>query len=562
MTPEPHAERLIDDRQLVAALQRVTARTALGAGAAELAAAITDELLGLLHVDAGAIFRFDGDEIVVVAGSAAPGRQVFTRGARFTVEPEMLAAEIRRTRAPARHATYDGDPSDAARRIRAIGHDVVIGAPVMLGSRTWGVVYVAATGAHRLPAGSEHELSLFAQLCAIAVASAEDRATLESQAVEQAALMRVAATALGEAGEPAVLRSVAEEGAALLGAAAAALLEDRDGAGFEVAAVWAAGPGAPAAGSAADLELAARVRTARAVVRVGDPDTTARTDEHVLGQPVGWAVPLEIGSAFWGVLLVAGDKGTPVPPDAAGRLQRFAQRSGLAIANARTRRELLEQAERVEELAAARRSLLIEVLGAEDRMRRQIADALHDDVLQELYAARMDLQRLDADDESLPRARVAVDAATRQLREAVGELHPAATASHDLQERLRATLDQGGDRAGFGHRLEFSATTPTGLDHVVPVVVRELVNNIVKHADATFVVVSVRDRGQELVVEVSDDGRGIAPGRVQDAVRQGHVGLASARERVEALGGRLHIDGRPGHGTRVRFELPRATAAG
>ena len=225
-------------------------------------------------------------------------------------------------------------------------------------------------------------------------------------------------------------------------------------------------------------------------------------------------------------------------------------------------RDRLEQAERVEELAAARRSLLVEVLGAEDRMRRQIADALHDDVLQELYAARMDLQRLDADDESLPRARVAVDAATRQLREAVGELHPAATASHDLQERLRATLDQGGDRAGFGHRLEFSATTPTGLDHVVPVVVRELVNNIVKHADATFVVVSVLDRGQELVVEVSDDGRGIAPGRVQDAVRQGHVGLASARERVEALGGRLDVDGRPGHGTRVRFELPRAAAAG
>ena len=100
MTPEPHAERLIDDRQLVAALQRVTARTALGAGAAELAAAITDELLGLLHVDAAAIFRLDGDEIVVVAGSAAPGRQVFTRGARFTVEPEMLAAEIRRTPRP------------------------------------------------------------------------------------------------------------------------------------------------------------------------------------------------------------------------------------------------------------------------------------------------------------------------------------------------------------------------------------------------------------------------------------------------------------------------------
>ena len=88
-------------------------------------------------------------------------------------------------------------------------------------------------------------------------------------------------------------------------------------------------------------------------------------------------------------------------------------------------------------------------------MRRQIGDALHDDVLQELYAARLDLAGAGEDAEASHRARVAVDAAARQLRDAVGDLHPAVSWTHGLESRLRAVLEQGGERAGFGTASTF-----------------------------------------------------------------------------------------------------------
>jgi PAS domain S-box-containing protein len=223
--------------------------------------------------------------------------------------------------------------------------------------------------------------------------------------------------------------------------------------------------------------------------------------------------------------------------------------------------ELRERAEEVSQLASARRFLLVEVLQGEERMRRQIADALHDDVLQELYAARLDLDQVAEDAEAVPRARAAVEAATRRLRDAVGDLHPAAASTHGLESRLRSVLEQGGDRAGFGHRLTVGAHAPSSVDELAVALLREFVHNAVKHAGATFLVVDVHDEGDVVVLEVSDDGRGMPPGRPSEALRSGHIGLASSRERVEAIGGRFELHSRPGEGVRIRVELPRGAPA-
>jgi PAS domain S-box-containing protein len=434
------------------------------------------------------------------------------------------------------------------------------------------------------------------------------------------------------------------------------------------------------------------VRERRAVVAVGDPDATAQGDvagPRALGHPVGWGAPLEIEGQLWGALVVAGEPGLPVPTDAAGRLERFANLSALAVAGVEARAALLRQvvetqqfaalverssdfialadpsgrvmyvnpaglrlvgldgleeartlttrdfvmpdqaedvsqrgraamaaagswegefelrhfqtgeaipvsansvviahpvtgetvlvgtiqrdlrerkaaevqlrrrAEEVEELAAARRFLLVEALSAEERMRRQIGDALHDDVLQELYAAKQDLDDVTGDDEALHRARVAVEAAGRQLRETVRDLHPAVSWTRDLEARLRSILEEGRVRAGFAIRLDFAGGTAGGADDLILALARELVQNVVKHANAKSVAVKVHEEDHGVVLEVVDDGRGMAPERPADALRAGHIGLASARERVEALGGRFDLMSEPGAGTRVRVVVPR-----
>jgi two-component system NarL family sensor kinase len=60
----------------------------------------------------------------------------------------------------------------------------------------------------------------------------------------------------------------------------------------------------------------------------------------------------------------------------------------------------------------------------------------------------------------------------------------------------------------------------------------------------------------ELVLQVDDDGRGIAPYDVATALARGHIGLASCAERAEALDGTFRISGEPGRGTTVRITLP------
>jgi two-component system NarL family sensor kinase len=98
-------------------------------------------------------------------------------------------------------------------------------------------------------------------------------------------------------------------------------------------------------------------------------------------------------------------------------------------------------------------------------------------------------------------------------------------------------------------------------DQLVLSLARELLVNAAKHAEAHEVTVALARTDGQLLLEVADDGRGISPGRLADAPGEGHIGLASCAQRVEALGGRFVVGARPAGGTRVRATLPAAAEA-
>jgi PAS domain S-box-containing protein len=674
--------------RLLASIQRCTAAAASGAESFELAELVAHEVVELLGADACAVFRFLPDRgVVMVGGKAAPGHRMFTRGTRFSVDDIVASKAVYETGRAVRIGDYSERLGGGPRRVRELGYHTVLGAPIRLDGELWGTITAASTLPDRLPEGSEQSLDVLAGLCSAIVANAETLARLEAQTAEQRALLTVSQTVLTQPENGSVHRVIAREAAGLLGLTTGVLVRNRDGTP-EVAAEWHADPDTPPV-DAAD-PIAHRVLGARQGVSIGDPDVTAAGDDTLaFGLPVAWGTQIEIEGRVWGALIVAGERGLPVPPDAADRLAQFAYTASLAVDHAEARaglaeqlverekfttlvemsddliavadldgrgiylnrggrrligfgdgdpseltiadcltpegqakffevalpalreqgswqgettacnlvtgepipvsidafilhhpisgaplfvatvvrdlrermaaeQQLRERAAEVEELAAARRFLLVEALRAEERMRRQIGDALHDDVLQELYAARQDLAEVDAEDEALHRARVAVDAASRQLRDAVRDLHPAVSWTRDLEARVRAIVEQGAERAGFTCKLEFTASATGDADDVVLALVRELVQNVVKHADASSVTVSVSDAADDLLIEVSDDGRGMGAGRPEEALRGGHIGLASARERVDAIGGRFELESTPGVGTRVRVAIPRA----
>jgi two-component system NarL family sensor kinase len=233
----------------------------------------------------------------------------------------------------------------------------------------------------------------------------------------------------------------------------------------------------------------------------------------------------------------------------------------LATAIGRKRTE-----ERIVELAAARGRLVAQTLAAEDRARRSISEVLHDHALQDLLASRQDLVEVieepDGDPERVVRAREGIERAVQLLREAVFNLHPVVLEHAGLASAIRAVADHQGRRGGFECEIEVDSNATGIHDELVLSLARELLTNVAKHAGASKVRVEVGRSEDWLVLTVEDDGRGIERGRREAALREGHVGLASSTERVEALAGRFEVEGRPGRGTCARALLPARREAG
>jgi two-component system NarL family sensor kinase len=215
---------------------------------------------------------------------------------------------------------------------------------------------------------------------------------------------------------------------------------------------------------------------------------------------------------------------------------------------------LARRGARIEQLAESRGRLVAEAMDAEDRERRRLAEALHDEAIQNLLAARQDLDGADAD--GLARVQLGLDRTVRQLREAIFDLHPYVLEQAGLEAALRAVAEQQGRRAGFHWTVAVTPAATGAHDELLLSIGRELVTNAARHAGANSLSLVVDRVNGNVVLEVLDDGRGIDSREVATALARGHIGLASCAERAEALDGEFRIWGEPGQGTRVRITLP------
>ena len=203
---------------------------------------------------------------------------------------------------------------------------------------------------------------------------------------------------------------------------------------------------------------------------------------------------------------------------------------------------------------------MADALDAEDHAGERISQLLHDEVLQSLLTARQDLAKLGAtggaDEEVLGRAKEAVVAAIRELRNAVVALHPVTLERRGLASAIQATARVHAVGGGFGVSVEVAPEAEGLHDQLLVSLAQELLNNVAQHAEASQVTVALRRLDGDLVFEVADDGRGMNPGRPDEALDQGHIGLASIARRAESLGGRLEVVTGRGAGTCVRVVLP------
>jgi signal transduction histidine kinase len=220
--------------------------------------------------------------------------------------------------------------------------------------------------------------------------------------------------------------------------------------------------------------------------------------------------------------------------------------------------ELVHTLARQVGLAVMNARLAGRIVTAAEAERRRIERNIHDGTQQELVAlvARLGMARAAAaeghlspgelDELQHEARRILTD-----LRELAQGIHPSVLSDGGLLEAVeerctRLPLDVTLE-ASPGLRSE---RFPDDIEGAAYFFVTEALTNVLKHADATSASVSIQRRGDRLLVEVSDNGRGFDPGSAR------RNGLAGLRDRIRALGGTMSITSRPGQGATVAASLP------
>lgn len=228
-------------------------------------------------------------------------------------------------------------------------------------------------------------------------------------------------------------------------------------------------------------------------------------------------------------------------------------------AREQTEREKARYVERLEQLSS-------QVLETEQSERARLADLLHDDVGQTLFACRLQLERAQARvrdpelEQLIDEAHALASAAMTSTRELTMQISPAILRDLGLAEALDWLLARTEQRFGLQARVEPSPAWQRVSEPMIEPVfhsVAELLTNAAKHARARHVEVAAAVSGERtLVVSVRDDGCGFVPQRE----RSHGFGLLSVERRMACLGAMLRIRSSPADGTRAELILPLTAA--
>ena len=241
------------------------------------------------------------------------------------------------------------------------------------------------------------------------------------------------------------------------------------------------------------------------------------------------------------------------------------QKAGLAAGLVRQLKlaeaDLKETVDRLQKVDAARQMLLKTVSTAVDNERKRFANQLHDDALQKLTAAELQLKRLgDTERPSQPmlnQARSLLEETEDALRRLLFEVRPPALDSPGgLEQSIRDRVAMLRSLTGIDPELDLDL--PDGLTYEFKSTVfrqlAEALTNIEKHAGATRVQVQLKAGHAGLHGVVVDDGRGFVVAERNNL--PGHLGLLAVKERALMAGGWYKSESQPGLGTRIEFWMP------
>ncbi|WP_329123092.1 sensor histidine kinase [Streptomyces sp. NBC_01465] len=224
----------------------------------------------------------------------------------------------------------------------------------------------------------------------------------------------------------------------------------------------------------------------------------------------------------------------------------------------------LQQA--LDENAALHAQLLVQAreAGVSDERRRMAAE-IHDTIAQGLTGIITQLQVASTTKspetaaEHLASAQTLARHSLGEARRSVQNLSPVALADDSLPEALKKLVDEWSGRAGVRAEFTVTGTVEPLHDEVAATLLRiaqEALANTGKHAHATRVGVTLSYMGDDMALDVRDDGRGFDPEQLPAPTTSGGFGLGGMCARAERIAGTVVVESEPGHGTAVSARVP------
>ena len=264
---------------------------------------------------------------------------------------------------------------------------------------------------------------------------------------------------------------------------------------------------------------------------------------HNIGIHSHLCVPLKIKDKVIGVMSAASDHAEAFNQSDKTILQTLANQVSVAIDNAR----LYEQARH------------LAVLEERQRLGRE----LHDSVTQSLYGislyaqaatGKIAINQFDQAKKYLDDIQNTAQESLADMRLLIFELRPPILDDEGLILALQNRLLSVENRANIKTKIKSNLTSrlPSHIEEGLYQIAREALNNIIKHAHAKNILISVQQVHKSVSMEISDDGIGFEP---EKACKQGCLGLVNMKELAQSQGWQLLIESNPGNGARIQVEI-------
>jgi signal transduction histidine kinase len=193
-----------------------------------------------------------------------------------------------------------------------------------------------------------------------------------------------------------------------------------------------------------------------------------------------------------------------------------------------------------------------------------MAREIHDELGQSLTALKMDVSWLNRHlpevgagfNSKLSSMEEVIDRTIQTVQKLSGELRPGILDDLGLAAAIEWQAEEFENRTGIQCEVALSheeSILTRDQSTTMFRIFQETLTNVIRHAQATKVEVRLNEQKGSIVLEVSDNGRGITEAEISDPKAFGLIGM---RERVDFIGGEITIGGSPGKGTRIRVILP------